>query len=117
MALVENTQSKAMEEKKDGDSEIYYRAYPDMRRRINYKDRVVEIEVSMPGVRKENIILKALPTWFHLKANRGHMEYNANQAFGREIVPEKTEAKYENGLLKIVAHLKDPMADAKQVKL
>lgn len=117
MALVENTQSKAMEEKKDEDSEIYYRAYPDMRRRINYKDRVVEIEVSMPGVKKENIKLKALPTWFNLKAQRGHMEYNANQAFGREIIPEKTEAKYDNGLLKIVAHIKDPMADAKQVKL
>ena len=115
MALVENTQSKAMEEKKDEKDEIYYRAYPDMKRRVNYEDRIVEIEVSMPGVKKENITLKALPTWFHLQATRGHMEYNANQAFGREIVPEKTTAKYDNGLLKIVAHLKDPMADAKKV--
>jgi HSP20 family molecular chaperone IbpA len=116
MALVENKQSKAMEEKTK-ENEIYYRAYPDMRRRINYEDRIVEIEISMPGVTKENITLKALPTWFHLRATRGHMEYNANQAFGREIIPEKTEAKYDNGLLKIVAYLKDPMADAKQVQI
>lgn len=117
MALVENKQSKAMEEKKDEESEIYYRAYPDMRRRINYSDRIVEFEISMPGVRKENIELKALPTWFSLKATRGHMEYNANQAFGREIIPEKTTAKYDNGLLKIVAKIKDPMSDAKQIQL
>ena len=117
MALVENTKPKAMEEKTDEENEIYYRAYPDMKRRLNYKDKIVEIEVSMPGVKKENISLKALPTWFHLQAKRGHMEYNANQSFGREIIPEKTEAQYENGLLKIVAHLKDPMADAKQVQL
>ena len=116
MALVENKQSKAMEEKKDKENEIYYRAYPDMRRRINYKDRIVEIEVSLPGAKKEDIKLKALPTWFHLRATRGHMEYNANQAFGREIVPEKTKANYDNGLLKITAYLKDPMADATSVK-
>jgi HSP20 family molecular chaperone IbpA len=117
MALVENTKPKAMEEKKDEANEIYYRAYPDMRRRIKYKEKIVEIEVSMPGVKKENITLKVLPTWFHLQATRGHMEYNANQAFGRNILPNKTEAKYDNGLLKIVAHIKDPMAEAKQVQL
>jgi HSP20 family protein len=119
MALVENKKSKAMEEKQDDNEEngIYYRAFPDMRRHIDYDDRIVEFEVSMPGVAKENIVLKALPTWFHLKGRRGHMEYSANQAFGVEIVPEKTEAEYNNGLLHIKAHIKNPLDDAKKVQL
>lgn len=116
MALVENPKSKAMEEKKDeNENEVYYRAFPDMNRRINYEDRLVEFEISMPGVEKKNITLKALPTWFHLSGKRGHMEYSANQAFGAEIVPEKTEAKYSNGLLHIKAHIKNPLDDAKKI--
>ena len=117
MALVENPKPKAMEETKDEENEIYYRAYPDMRRNINYHDRKIEFEVSMPGVKKENVSLKALPTWFHLRGHRGHMEYSANQSFGVEVVPEKTEAKYENGLLRITAYMKNPLDDAKQVKI
>jgi HSP20 family molecular chaperone IbpA len=118
MALVENKQSEAMEEQKEQkDNEIYYRAYPDMRRRINYDDKTIRFEVALPGVKKENIVLKALPTWFHLTAKRGHMEYSANQAFGNEVVPEKTTAKYENGLLEIVAHIRNPMDDAKELAL
>lgn len=117
MALVENTKSKAMEEKKDEQSEIYYRAFPDMKRRINYDERKVEFEVSMPGVEKTNIILKALPTWFHLIGNRGHMQYSANQSFGVEIVPEKTVAKYNNGLLHITAFIRNPLDSAKKIEL
>ena len=99
------------------DNEIQYRVYPDIYRRINHDEKTVELEVSLPGVRKDEIKLKALPKWFHLEGNRGHMQYSANQSWGFEIVPEKTTAKYENGLLKIQAHIKDPLADAKEVSL
>ena len=118
MALVENKQSEAMQEQAEQkDNEIYYRVYPDMRRRINYKDKTIHFEVSLPGVNKENIEVKALPTWFHLTGSRGHMQYSANQSFGVEIVPEKTEAKYDQGLLHITAHIRDPLDDAKQIEL
>ncbi|MHA1518633.1 MAG: Hsp20/alpha crystallin family protein [Promethearchaeota archaeon] len=118
MALVENKQSEAMQEQAEQkDNEIYYRVYPEMRRRINYKDKTVHFEAALPGVKKENIELKALSTWFHLIGSRGHMEYSANQSFGIEIVPEKTEAKYEEGLLHITAHIRDPLDDAKLIDL
>lgn len=118
MALVENKQSQAMEEKEDQEkNEIYYRVFPEMKRQINYQDKSIKFEIALPGVKKENIELKALPTWFYLSGKRGHMEYAANQSFGVEIVPEKTEAKYEEGLLHITAHIRDPMDDAKQVEL
>ncbi|MHA1775510.1 MAG: hypothetical protein DRO88_02960 [Promethearchaeia archaeon] len=119
MALVENEKSKAMQESKtkEEQDEVYYRVFPDMRRRINYEDKKIFIEVSLPGVKKENITLKVLPTWFHLIGRRGHMEYSANQAFGAEVVPEKTKAKYDNGLLEITAYIRDPMDDAKEISL
>lgn len=119
MALVENKDSEVMQKKENNqkDNEVYYRIFPDMKRRIDYDDRIVKFEISLPGVPKQNIQLKALPTWFHLKARRGHMEYSANQSFGVKIVPEKTEAKYENGLLKIIAHLENPMDKATKISL
>ncbi|MHA1672174.1 MAG: Hsp20/alpha crystallin family protein [Promethearchaeota archaeon] len=118
MALVENKQSEAMQETAEQkDNEIYYRVYPDMRRRMNYKDKTVHFDVSMPGVKKENIELKALSTWFHITGSRGHMQYSANQAFGFEIAPEKTEAKYDQGLLHITAHIRDPLDDAKEIEI
>lgn len=116
MALVENKQSEVMQEQSNKD-EIYYRVYPDMRRRIDYKNRTVHFEVSLPGVKKEHIELKTLPTWFYLSGSRGHMQYNANQSFGVEIVPEKTEAKYDHGLLHITAYMRDPLDDAKEIEL
>jgi HSP20 family molecular chaperone IbpA len=96
---------------------IYYRVYPDISRRISHEEKTVELEISLPGVHKEDIKLKALPTWFHLEARRGQMEYNANKSWGFEIIPENTTAKYENGLLKIHATIRDPFVDAKEVVL
>ncbi len=118
MALVENSDSKAMKEQNDNaEEEIYYRAFPDMKRRIDYEGRKVKFEVALPGVQKENIELKALPTWFYLRGRRGHMEYSANQSFGFKIVPEKTEAKYTHGLLQITAFMENPMDHAKAIQL
>ena len=107
MAVVENTQN----------NEIHYRVYPDIYRRINHEEKTIEMEVSLPGTKKEDIKLKALPTWFHLEANRGKMQYSANQGWGYEIMPENTTAKYENGLLRIHATIRDPLEDAKVVAL
>jgi len=123
MALVEKTpnavetQPNTTAVKTEKVDEVIYQAFPDMERVVNYKEKTVEFEISIPGVQKDNIKLKVLPTWFHLEARRGRMEYNANQSFGVEIVPEKTRAKYDNGLLSIKAFIRDPLDDAKEVQL
>ena len=108
------------EEKKNTDPEsekILYNVFPDMHRHFNSKDQTIEFEVSLPGVAKENIKLKALNGWFNLSAQRGQLGYAANQNWGKEIMPEKTTAKYDNGLLSIKAYIRNPLNDAKVISL
>ena len=112
MAMIEKKEEKGTVAEK---SEIRYRAYPDISTQVNYKDRTVEVEISLPGVSKENISLKALPNWFALNATRDEIEYAANHSWGVEISPTKTTAKYFNGLLKVTAYLKDPLDGAKEI--
>ena len=118
MAIVES-ESKNLKNNENGEvdqeNKIYYRIFPDITSGIDYENRIIEIEVSLPGVAKKDIELKVLPTWFHLKANRNHIGYGANQCFGKKIIPEKTTAKYENGLLKITAHIRDPFDGAREI--
>ncbi len=115
MAMIEKKKDKSeVAEKKE--HKIKYRAYPDISTYVDYSKRTVEIEIALPGVSKENISLKALPTWFSLSAPRDEIEYAANYSWGVEIQPEKTTAKYYNGLLKITAHIKDPLSGAKEIK-
>lgn len=115
MELVEKAKSEI--QKQPEEEKLLYQIFPDMKRRIDYSQRTVEIEVALPGVQKERISLKVLPTWFSLAARRGQMQYAANQSFGAEVIPERTRAKYDNGLLTIVAHIKDPLDEATEISL
>jgi len=103
----------------ESEESVIYKIYPEIYRHINYNEKTVEIEVILPGVKKEDIILKVLPDWFHFTAKRHDIraEYTANYNFGVEIVPEKTTAEYFNGLLKIHAIITDPLEKAKEVQL
>lgn len=112
MAMIEKKKDEIEEEK---ENKVRYRAYPDISTYVDYNNRKVKVEISLPGVSKENISLKALPNWFYINANRDEIEYTANHSWGAEIVPEKTVALYNNGLLKITANIKDPLDGAKVV--
>jgi len=118
MAIV-NQQQKTDIKVSGGDDAIVYRIYPEIYRHINYVQKMVQVEVVLPGVKKEDILLKTLPEWFHLSAKRpaDGMEFSADYNYGVEIVPEKTTAEYFNGLLKIRAVISDPLEKAKEVKL
>jgi HSP20 family molecular chaperone IbpA len=115
MAMVEKTNDEIAEE----GSSPHYKVYPEIYRHINYPDDMVQIEVVLLGVKKEDIVVKALPTWLHLSAMRpsDNVEYAANVSFGAEIIPEETTAEYNNGLLKIHAKIRDPLSHAKEVPL
>jgi HSP20 family molecular chaperone IbpA len=114
MAMIEKKKEKGEIEEKQK-SEIKYRAYPDISTYVDYSNRTVNVEISLPGVSKDDISLKALPSWFFISAPRDEIEYTANYSWGVEIVPEKTTAKYNNGLLKVTAHIKDPLDGAKEI--
>jgi HSP20 family molecular chaperone IbpA len=115
MAMIEKTNSEIAEER----SPAPYRIYPEIYRHVNYPNDMVQIEVILLGVKKEDIVVKALPTWLHLSAMRtsDNVEYSANVSFGVEVIPEETTAEYKNGLLKIQAKIRDPLSYAKEVPL
>jgi len=116
--IVERKSQPVQEQTGEQQTEEYsYAIYPDIRRTINYDTKTVELEISIPGVKKEDIKLLVLPELFHLTGKRGQMQYSANQSFGAEVVPEKTVAKYENGLLRVKAIIRDPMDTAKSVAI
>ncbi len=117
LAMIEREKEEMTEsqKKEDEKKESIYNVFPDMNRNINYDKRIITFEIALPGVKKENIKLKALPEWFYLEAKRGQLMYNANQSFGKTIVPERTTAKYDCGLLTITAHIPDPFDGAKEL--
>jgi len=68
----------------------------------------LNIELEMPGVDKSNIKLDLRKNSFCVAAPRGaDAEYSSCFTLSHEIEPEKAEAKYESGLLKIFAPMKD----------
>jgi len=108
MAVVEKIQN--------GEQKSVYRINPDVSIDVDYNHRTINIEIALPGVAKKDIQLRMLPTWFHIQAIRDEIEYSGSYNFGTIIVPNKTTAKYTNGLLKIQAHIKNPLDDAKLIE-
>jgi HSP20 family protein len=75
------------------------------------------VEVTIPGVAKEDITLKMHADSFSLSASRKDIEYATTMSFCCPVVPEEAKAKYENGLLKMEVPFKDAMEDAIKIKI
>ena len=72
------------------------------------KDGRFKIELELPGVDKKNIKLDMRKDSFCVSAPRGEdAEYSGCYMLAHEVVPEKTEARYESGLLRIFTPMKD----------
>ena len=72
------------------------------------KDGRFKIELELPGVDKKDIKLDMRKDSFCVSAPRGEdTEYSGCYMLAHEIVPEKTEARYESGLLRVFAPIKD----------
>ena len=67
----------------------------------------LRIEMEMPGVDKKDISLDMRKDSFCVTAPRGEFEYSGCFSLAHEVEPHRTEAKYENGLLRIFAPIKD----------
>lgn len=72
------------------------------------------IEIALPGVKRDGIKLKMHEDSFNISAPRedNNTEYVSTLALCCPVSPDKAEAKYENGLLRIEVPFKDPMEDA-----
>ncbi|MBI4871410.1 MAG: Hsp20/alpha crystallin family protein [Candidatus Riflebacteria bacterium] len=75
------------------------------------------MEFAIPGAPTDTIDLKILADSVHLTAPARDLEYVAALALAWPVKPEKAEAVYENGLLRIAVPFKDPMEDAVKVAI
>jgi len=75
------------------------------------------VEFSIPGAPTETIDVKILEDSVHLTAPARDLEYVAAMALGWPVKPDKAEATYEHGLLRIEVPFKDPMEDAVKVTI
>src|SRR5271157_5028444 len=75
------------------------------------------IEFAIPGAPTDTIDVKILKDSVHLIAPARDFEYVSALALGWPVKPDKAEATYENGLLRIEVPFKDPMEDAVKVAI
>ena len=75
------------------------------------------MEFAIPGAPTDTIDLKILPDSVHLTAPARDIEYVSSQALASPVKPEKAEAIYAHGLLRVEVPFKDPMEDAVKVAI
>ena len=75
------------------------------------------VEFAIPGAPTDTIDVKILEDSIHLTAPARDIEYVSALALGWPVKPDKAEATYEHGLLRIEVPFKDPMEDAVKVAI
>jgi HSP20 family molecular chaperone IbpA len=88
---------------------------PDNVAYADSENRKLVMEFAIPGAPADTIDLKMLEDSVHLSAIARDIEYVASLALGWVVKPDKAEATYQNGLLRIEVPFKDPMEDAVKV--
>ncbi len=79
--------------------------------------RKLVLEFAIPGAPTDTIDLKILADSVHLTAPARDIEYVSALALAWPVKPDKAEAIYEHGLLRIEVPFKDPMEDAVKVAI
>ena len=81
------------------------------------EDRKLVMDFAIPGAPTDTIDLKILEDSVHLTAPARDIEYVSALALGWPVKPDKAQATYEHGLLRIELPFKDPMEDAVKVAI
>lgn len=84
---------------------------------VDEEKNQINLEICVPGVKKENINLKMLDDSFSLFATRADFDYVAASAFCCPVKSKSAKASYKDGMLKVSVKLKDPMAGAHTVAI
>ena len=96
-------------------SETRIKLAPDTVAYADEETRKLVVEFSIPGAPTDTIDVKILKDSIHLTAPARDIEYVAALALAWPVKPDKAEATYANGLLRIEVPFKDPMEDAVKV--
>jgi HSP20 family protein len=79
-------------------------------------DKLV-VEFAIPGAPTDTVDVKILADCIHLTAPARNIEYVAALALSWPVKPDKAEATYDHGLLRIEVPFKDPMEDAVKIAI
>ena len=93
-------------------SEYRIRVAPNTVAYADAENHQLVLEFAIPGAPTDTIDVKILEDRVHLTAPARDVEYVSALALGWPVKPDKAEATYEHGLLRIEVPLKDPMENA-----
>lgn len=97
--------------------EVRMKVAPDTVAYADGEHHKLVVEFAIPGAPSDTIDLKILEDSVHLTAPARDIEYVSALALGWPVKPDKAEAIYEHGLLRIEVPFKDPMEDAVKVPI
>ncbi|QEE14416.1 Hsp20/alpha crystallin family protein [Promethearchaeum syntrophicum] len=80
-------------------------------------DNKMILQIALPGVNKDKLSMKAIEDYFTLRAYRDDIEYILDLDLGVKIEPEKTEVRYEEGLLTLEFQRYRPLEHAFNVPI
>jgi len=86
-------------------------SYPDFERSD------LHMEISLGGVKKEDITLKVHDESFYIRAPQDDFEYVTSMRFCCPVKAIDTKATFENGILKVIIPFKHRVEDPVQVKV
>ncbi len=94
-----------------------FRVTPDVCTYMSEDEHTLNIEVSIPGVKKDAIRLKMLDDSFSLTAPGQDVEYVAASAFCCPVKATEAQANYADGCLKIAVPFKNTFENAVEVRV